>query len=385
MEHKIILKCRTCLEENEEDSMFELFMENDINVNGRQKKLKLSKKFEYCCGVRIRESTDMPSKVCWKCFEMTRIWYNFRQMCMNSQLYLESLCEDRMRPEGADDAEFLEYLMEELQVHRDRVHGSSESLESDTDDDDDNNDLGLLVDEDDDGDFIESENNLERSVKLEAEQMEEKIFTQKAECIVTNNTDVDTTHENNKKSRKSQKIQDTIKFSKKRDVSRRRICRPPSPTSYMCYICGNVYNKKATFAYHMSLHNNVKPHECELCGKSFRQICELKNHMRRHTGEKPYKCSYCDRHFIDRSEKHRHERVHTNTRPYICNVCGKSFTYSAILKNHSKLHSGKKDFNCMVCQKAFTLQHQLKAHLQTMTHRLKEAHYVAEGYEVVYE
>ncbi|XP_049317191.1 transcription factor Ouib-like isoform X3 [Bactrocera dorsalis] len=372
MEHKIILKCRTCLEENEEDSMFELFMENDINVNGRQKKLKLSKKFEYCCGVRIRESTDMPSKVCWKCFEMTRIWYNFRQMCMNSQLYLESLCEDRMRPEGADDAELLGYLMAELQVHRDKVHGSSESLESDTDDDDDNNDLGLLVDEDDDcaesennlernvkleaeqmdeiieelqvhrdkvhgsseslesdtaddddnndlgllvdedddGDCIEPENNLESSIKLEAEQMDEKNFTQNAECIVTNNTDVETTHENNKKGTKSQNIQTTLKFSKKLDVSRRRFCR---------------------------------------------------------------------------SEKHRHERVYTNTRPYLCDVCGKSFKDSTILKNHSKLHTGKKDFNCMFCQKAFTHQHQLKAHLQTKIHRLKEAHYVSEGYEVVYE
>lgn len=189
-------------------------------------------------------------------------------MCMNSQLYLESLCEDRMRPEGSDDAEFLGYLMEELQVHRDRVHGSSDSLESDTDDDEDNDDLGLLVDEDDDGDFIESENNLDRSIKLETEQLEEKNFTQTADCKETNNTGVEAAHENDQKSTKSQKNQNTIKFSNKRDVSRRRICRPPSPTSYMCYICGNVYNKKATFAYHMSLHNNVKPHECEYVHKN---------------------------------------------------------------------------------------------------------------------
>lgn len=62
MEHKIILKCRTCLEDNEEDSMFELFVENDITVNGRQKKLKLSKKIEYCCGVRV--------SVCWNLYSL---------------------------------------------------------------------------------------------------------------------------------------------------------------------------------------------------------------------------------------------------------------------------------------------------------------------------
>lgn len=190
---------------------------------------------------------------------MTRIWYNFRQMCMNSQLYLESLCEDRMRPEGSDDAEFLGYLMEELQVHRDRVHGSSDSLESDTDDNDD--DIGSLIEEDDDEEFIESEINVERSIKLETDKLEEENFIP-VEGKVINNVEAETTEENYKKSMRTQKIKN-IKFSKKRDASRRRICRPPSPTSYMCYICGNVYHKKATFAYHMSLHNNVKPHECE--------------------------------------------------------------------------------------------------------------------------
>ncbi|XP_053962458.1 transcription factor Ouib-like [Anastrepha ludens] len=374
MEHKIILKCRTCLEDNEEESMFELFMENDTEANEPLQKLRLSKKIENCCGVRIRPSSDMPSKICWKCFEMTRMWYNFRQMCLNSQLYLESLCEDRIRPEGTDDVEFLEYLMEELQVHRDKVHESADAIESGSDDDDDD-DLGLLVDEEDDGVYIESENDLDRCIKEEPQLGDDKSNVETPNKMLNNPT---TTEANVDKSPETEKQRNVTKLKK-------RMYRPPSPTCYMCSICGNVYNKKATFVYHMSLHNNVKPHECELCGKSFRQICELKNHMRRHTGEKPYKCSYCDRHFIDRSEKHRHERVHTNTRPYICSVCGKSFMYSAILKNHSKLHTGKKDFNCMVCQKAFTLQHQLKAHLQTLTHKQKEAHYISAGYEVVYE
>ncbi|XP_017469120.1 PREDICTED: transcription factor Ouib-like [Rhagoletis zephyria] len=378
MEHKIILKCRTCLEDNEEESMFELFAENEPDATGKLHKLKLNKKIEYCCGVRIRESSDMPSKICWKCFEMTRMWYNFRQMCLNSQLYLESLCEDRIRPDGTEDAEFLGYLMEELLVYRDKVYEANNGLESDTDDDGDD-DLGLLVDENEvDNLYIETENDLDRSIKEEPQSSEVNSYVSSA---IANDTSAEATENY----AGNTPLQCGTNLSKRYTSGVKRKFRPPSPTSYMCYICGNVYNKKATFAYHMSLHNNVKPHECELCGKSFRQICELKNHMRRHTGEKPYKCAHCDRHFIDRSEKHRHERVHTNTRPYVCNICGKSFMYSAILKNHSKLHTGKKDFNCMVCQKAFTLQHQLKAHLQTLTHKQKEAHYISAGYEVVYE
>ncbi|XP_067615414.1 transcription factor Ouib [Eurosta solidaginis] len=365
MEHKIILKCRTCLEDNEEESMFELFKENDSESSGQLPELKLAKKIEYCCGVRIRESADMPAKICWKCFEVTRMWYNFRQMCLNSQIYLESLCEDRMRPEGQNDAEFLEYLMEELQIQRETVYDPIDTLSENSDDADyDVADLGLLVDEEEDADmFIESENDLGRSIKKE-----------KADII-----------EDHGSGTEQNKVENTVNTAKKRYMGTKRKFRPPSPSTYMCSICGNVYQKRATFAYHMSLHNSAKEQECEICGKKFRQICELKNHMRRHTGEKPYKCTYCDRHFIDRSERHRHERVHTNTRPYSCKICGKSFMYSAILKNHSKLHTGKKDFNCMVCEKAFTLQHQLKAHLQTITHKQKEAHYVSAGYEVVYE
>ncbi|CAD6991179.1 unnamed protein product [Ceratitis capitata] len=288
-----------------------------------------------------------------------------------------------MRPEGTDDAEYLEYLMEELQVQRDKINSATDIVESDTDLDDADG-LDLILNEDVDDEYIESENDLDRSIKEERQHTEAKNVDQ-AEKNVQEKLLADTENTNTIISGGSQNRPSSTKVCKKRNTIERRMYRPPSPTSYMCYVCGNVYNKKATFAYHMSQHNNIKPHECELCGKSFRQICELKNHMRRHTGEKPYKCSYCDRHFIDRSEKHRHERVHTNTRPYVCSVCGKSFMYSAILKNHSKLHSGKKDFNCMVCQKAFTLQHQLKAHLQTITHKQKEAHYVSVGYEVIYE
>lgn len=173
-------------------------------------------------------------------------------MCLNSQLYLESLCEDRIRPDGTEDAAFLEYLMEELQVYRDEVYETNNALESDTDDD--NDDLGLLVDESEvDNLYIETD----RSIKEEPLQSEVDSYEPSANKE-PNNTRVEATEDNAVKiSKQSENL------PKKHTSGVKRKFRPPSPTSYMCYICGNVYNKRATFAYHMLQHNNVKPHECE--------------------------------------------------------------------------------------------------------------------------
>lgn len=39
--------------------------------------------------------------------------------------------------------------------------------------------------------------------------------------------------------------------------------KPKSPITLMCNICGNLYKNKATFNYHMKLHQNDKKYECE--------------------------------------------------------------------------------------------------------------------------
>ncbi|KAL7724616.1 hypothetical protein ACLKA6_016446 [Drosophila palustris] len=390
----------------------------DDDENGAN--LRLNSQFEYCSGIRIRQSLHLPSKVCERCCEFVRMWFSFRQMCLNSQVYLEStyLREDLM---DASESEYIEHLYETLQLQtmkrcstseeEDLQSRESNELEADYvvqyyDDsfvadsvqaaaDEDKHKLPEIISE------LETyEDDAENETHIEVEQtliyaddcptVDELSLVKEERCddecdysndnddflSPTPSPDPKPSSTSKRKPGRPRKPDNELKAKRKTKGEQSLKVEPSategSATKYMCNLCGNVYPKKAAFTAHMMAHTDYKPHQCEICCKSFRQMGELRAHIRRHTGERPYKCLYCDRHFYDRSEKVRHERVHTNTRPYECKECGKTFTHTAILKNHSLVHSGEKNFNCSICSKSFTLLHQLKAHLQTLTHRSKE-------------
>uniref|UniRef100_A0A1A9V7W9 Protein krueppel n=1 Tax=Glossina austeni TaxID=7395 RepID=A0A1A9V7W9_GLOAU len=433
-------KCRLCLVESDNREMYDLYGDSNYDDLMRacqeeedNTKLKLYEKVEFCCGIRIQFSKKMPTKICSKCFNMTRIWFNFRQMCLSSQLYLESLQVNEndysVAAEENKNANFLQSLVEDLQTFRTEkrqekpaeftieVLGQqqigNDYTFSDTDfeqiicydgdggdgaDDVNDIDSNEMDNESKPKDYIEEHHQLsegdndccDESIQNNVEQSEILIELTQDDFVEAmsylNGED-------------SEELENYIEYITRSDLSikrlkRRALIQPkskkrsstikpaikpeekpklPKPMTFMCSICGNVYTKRPLFQYHLRMHSDLKPYQCEICHKAYRMMSELKNHMYRHTGERPFKCKYCDRKFMDRSSRHRHERLHTNSRPFECKICNKSFSYSAILKNHMKLHSGEKDFACTICNKSFTLQHQLKAHLNTATHRQKEA------------
>lgn len=420
------IKCRVCLGEYDESSMHALFMEN-ANIDNDNAEphdedtdtanLRLSSRIEYCSGIRIRQSLHLPTKVCERCREFVRMWFNFRQMCLNSQVYLESTCLHDEKPDDlidASDSEYMEYLYETLQLHAIKSYTNEEDLQSNEmesdyivdyyDDnfvadpvptaDDNKPKLPEIIseleayeeEEEDNVEPIEVEQNLiyaddsqtADDFSLVKEEQCDGDYSNDNEDFLSPTPSPDPKPSTASKRKPGRPRKPDSELKAKRKPKGEQLIKldtqiEESPTQYMCNLCGNVYPKKAAFTAHMMAHTDYKPHQCEICCKSFRQMGELRAHIRRHTGERPYKCLYCDRHFYDRSEKVRHERVHTNTRPYECKECGKTFTHTAILKNHSLVHSGEKNFNCSICSKSFTLLHQLKAHLQTLTHRSKES------------
>ncbi|XP_016952593.1 zinc finger and SCAN domain-containing protein 31 [Drosophila biarmipes] len=407
----VLMKCRICLGDFEEGTMSSLFEDSAEGEDA------LNERVEFCCGIKVRQSSAMPEKACSSCTEFVQMWFNFRQMCLNSQVYWETTCPDLERPEAlaqASDAEYMEYLYQTLQLHLSPEKNSSEEIDQAEEQEgqleDQSQDLidGIIINEP-----IEEENE---PIKENSEQVlishldyvddpeMEEIIEDKGELVedlsLLNDEFYEIDYEqeeiNEGEYHSLTPSPDLSTESNKRQLGRprkavnRRTGRPRKPDhelkfkrreakpkatkdddQFMCNLCGNVYTKKSVFTAHMVTHTEYKPHQCEICTKSFRQMGELRAHIRRHTGERPYKCMYCERHFYDRSERVRHERVHTNTRPYACQECGKTFTHTAILKNHMLVHSGEKNYNCDVCSKSFTLLHQLKAHLLTLTHRTK--------------
>ncbi|KAH8346264.1 hypothetical protein KR067_000569 [Drosophila pandora] len=420
----VLIQCRVCLGEFEENAMRSLFEEEDA----------LNEQVEICCGIKIRQSVNLPAKACFSCCEFVRMWLNFRQMCLNSQVFWETSCPVEERPEEmqqVSDAEYMEYLYDSLklnvaaendyQVENLLTDGNLLEASSPPPDVIDVNDLIVgepIVDTDIldkaspaeilvshldpyENDLVEPEvdedvefesqtaddSSLMTETYFEVDFEEEELNDDDEFLSSTPSPDPKSSSNAKRKAGRPRKPENELKYKRKDTKSRIKSSSQSQcddqPRKFMCNLCGNIYSKKSLFTAHMTAHTDYKPHQCEICHKSFRQMGELRAHIRRHTGERPYKCMYCDRHFYDRSERVRHERVHTNTRPYACHECGKTFTHTAILKNHILVHSGEKNYNCAICSKSFALLHQLKAHLQTITHRSKEEETLASATDLI--
>ncbi|KAH8375823.1 hypothetical protein KR200_000516 [Drosophila serrata] len=408
----MLVKCRICMGEFEEHTMTSLFEEQSEGEN------RLADRVQMCSGIRIRESAQMPGTACTSCCEFVDMWFNFRQLCLNAQVYWVSSCSDAERPAylaEASDSEYMEYLYEKLQLNyaESTYHEEEEILQemeqNQLEDASSRSQEGFHI-----ADLVmadqveeEAEHTKDSADQVLICQMDAYDNDAQMEAYVQDNSqsvddnsllnedyyEVDFDEEDlndddflslshdqtasplaKRKPGRPRKPDSELKVKRKEKGARGKLIKAENqegeqPTTFTCSLCGQVCEKKSLFTAHMMAHTDYKPNQCEICHKGFRQKGELRSHMRRHTGERPYKCAHCDRHFYDRSERIRHERVHTNTRPYACQECGKTFTHTAILKNHRLVHSGEKNYSCDTCCKSFTLLHQLKAHLTTQTHR----------------
>uniref|UniRef100_A0A1B0G9M0 J domain-containing protein n=1 Tax=Glossina morsitans morsitans TaxID=37546 RepID=A0A1B0G9M0_GLOMM len=304
-------------------------------------KLKLYEKVEFCCGIRIQFSKKMPTKICSKCFNMTRIWFNFRQMCLSSQLYLESLQVNEndysVAAEENKNANFLQSLVEDLQTFRTEkrqekpaeftieVLGQqqigNDYTFSDTDfeqiicydgdggegaDDVNDIDSNEMDNESKPKDYIEEHHQLsegdndccDESIQNNVEQSEILIELTQDDFVEAmsylNGED-------------SEELENYIEYITRSDLSikrlkRRALIQPkpkkrsstikpalkpeekpklPKPMTFMCSICGNVYTKRPLFQYHLRMHSDLKPYQCDctICNKSFTLQHQLKAHL----------------------------------------------------------------------------------------------------------
>ncbi|KAH8308231.1 hypothetical protein KR059_008504 [Drosophila kikkawai] len=406
----VLVKCRICMGEFEEQTMTPLFEEPSEGGD------RLGDRVQLCSGIRIQESAKMPGTACSSCCEFVDMWFNFRQLCLNAQVFWATSFPDAERPAylaQASDTKYMEYLYEKLQLSYADNYQEDEEILQEIEEEQleaaswqsqeglDIRDL-ILTEQVEDGAEIKESPDQVLISQLEAYENEAQLEgyvedkSQSVDDISLLNEDyneVDFDEEEleedefisltpdqtasplgKRKPGRPRKPDSELKGKRKEKGGRVKQVKTDSQegeqaTTFVCSLCGEVCEKKSQFKAHMMAHTEYKPNQCEICHKAFRQRGELRSHMRRHTGERPYKCAHCDRHFYDRSERIRHERVHTNTRPYACQVCGKSFTHTAILKNHMLVHTGEKNYSCDTCSKSFTLMHQLKAHLTTQTHR----------------
>lgn len=274
-------KCRVCLDEYHIDKMYDIFDVDNTEVLRNSffdmsERLKINEKVEYCCGVRIRKAAHLPSKICIKCFDMIRIWFNFRQVCVKSQIYLEN---QGKKTKEEDDDQYLQKTLNNIQNFRLNARNKKAGFDIDLVDAilgdveveefpaEGNESIVFEIKPDT---YDESMDHLEET-QIEALPMEDSLSEADAGIA-----DDDSEMDNIIKEIKEEKDEDlNDSANEQADVQNKKSkskttkqklhykYRPPSPESYMCSICGNVYNKKATFTHHMNQHSNVKPHNCE--------------------------------------------------------------------------------------------------------------------------
>lgn len=237
----------------------------------------------------------MPSQICGKCFNTIHMWFNFRQMCYNSQVFLTTQTQEVVD---------IDQELGDLQTVRTKFHKKTvdiddciETVNSDDVEIRSLGDEGLFLD-DNDCDSYEGnvskdhfrkeqrkEDNDVEKVKLEsmeqyikekcdlielltAEDFEEAVSYINAEededleefinHCATKNVAI---RQLNAKA--MLKYKPKVKRSTKEDKYQMKAAKLPKPSTYMCNICGNVYSKKPLFQHHMRMHSDVKPYECE--------------------------------------------------------------------------------------------------------------------------
>nr|CAI5849095.1 unnamed protein product [Callosobruchus analis] len=122
--------------------------------------------------------------------------------------------------------------------------------------------------------------------------------------------------------------------------------------SFICEVCGQVFEKKRLLTIHMKIHSFVKSvFLCNYCDKSFTQKVSLMRHLPIHTGEKPYQCEVCGKRFVHHTSFKVHKLSHSGVKSFKCSYCDRSLASSSHLKRHLRIHTGEKRYSCGVCGK----------------------------------
>lgn len=223
------------------------------------------------------------------------MWFNFRQMCFNSQVFLNTQYPDALgihqelenmqslrnkikqsAGQEKDHNEFQELIDFEIQPNEEEL------IESHYDDDDDYGDEDYVPDNNDntgEGDYDSDTENAK--IESMAEYYSDQGDLLKAltpedydEALAYLNADQDQDLEEFIEHCATKNV--AIRQLKAKAMSRfkvKTIAKPgtkevkkeklPKPSTFMCNICGNVYSKKPLFQHHMRMHSDVKPYQCE--------------------------------------------------------------------------------------------------------------------------
>lgn len=237
----------------------------------------------------------MPTRICGKCFNTVHMWFNFRQMCYNSQVFLTTQYQDVVD---------IDHELEDLQTIRSNIKSNKtedEIIEC-------NNQTVIDFEDDDyieshfnneDEEFIEEEEDkkenqsVEKNIEIESEniktEFDDEIYVDNGDLLESLTPDDFNEAMTYLNAEDDQLLEEFIdhcatknfhikqlnakamtrykpraaRRSTKAEKDQKKDAKLPKPSTFMCNICGNVYGKKPLFQHHMRMHSDVKPYQCE--------------------------------------------------------------------------------------------------------------------------
>ncbi|XP_075983019.1 uncharacterized protein LOC142981190 isoform X2 [Anticarsia gemmatalis] len=135
----------------------------------------------------------------------------------------------------------------------------------------------------------------------------------------------------------------------------------------VCPECNKTFSNKYNMFVHMKSHSDASPtFPCDKCNKTYRNQGNLNTHKRQaHEGILNFLCSECGEAFPTRSARDVHARLHTGLKPYTCTYCDKSFRAKNTLDRHIEIHLNIRRHECEICNKKFRKKTHLTYHVST--------------------
>lgn len=211
----------------------------------------------------------------------------------------------------------------------------------------------------------------ETLIKNETVDSDEETMENTVGEVVTNTQDGEAADIKRKRSRKTDKGNDSSEISDKKTTGLKPRDIKNRPDKFYCEICSRSFETLAALTMHMRTHSNEiiskeSSFRCEICLKHFATAKTLKSHRIVHVDECPFSCDHCEMKFKRKTKLKAHmDRIHLGVyKKYPCHLCEKIFNTSVALNYHLVGHTDECNFKCSSCDRLFKHKSLLSRHIK---------------------
>ncbi|GLV35898.1 senseless-2 [Carabus blaptoides fortunei] len=283
--------CRLCISDT--SSMINVLSVDEDSVT-------LSDKLKTVCDIQINVNDCLPTALCVMCQEKLRQFYEFKLMCLHSNVLL-----NRYKKDLTSSNTILNELRKkitpvfanvEVKQENDRTNDGTENISQLTKtnsftDSINNASQNVIPLRKSRGDDRFSDDNrsydefADTSLELNVEEVEEVLIN-----WGNNKQESSTTGDKSTGSSKEDfKWEKSLKSHRKLHT---RTVEEMMERKFSCEQCGKMFKTKDSLMKHAAVHSDERPYKCDLCGKTFKFQSCWRTHKKHHEGKKVV-CNIC--------------------------------------------------------------------------------------------